>query len=345
MACKFKFFLIDLLVSVQNNYLTFRLHLGKSIKRYKYNYKTLTFEIVNISPGKRILKSLGLILTVCIIAFCGFILINAIYSPQEILLQKKSKKLSTLIQNLNYQLDSISHVLEKTHFRNDNLYRIILETDTIPRTIRDAGIGGSKKSQKISDANKAGQVLLTAQKIEKLYRQINIQQESYDFLQIKAEEKVRKLSCIPSIQPLSTRDLSFISSYFGTRVDPFFKYQKPHYGLDFVAPKGTKIYATGDGIVTLSKFSRKGYGNEIIINHSFGYSSRYAHLDSIFVKAGEKVKRGQLIGLLGNTGRSTGPHLHYEIRFNDNPINPLYYYSDDITGEEYERMLNNSAFR
>jgi murein DD-endopeptidase MepM/ murein hydrolase activator NlpD len=345
MVCKFKFFLIDLLVPVQNNYSTYRQHLGKNRKRYKYNYNTLTFEIVNITTGKKILKSLVFIFITCFIAISGFILINSVYSPEELLLEKKSAELSNLVENLNYQLDSISHILESTHFKDDNLYRIILEIDTIPRSIRDAGVGGSKESQKISNSNKAGLVLLTSQKIEKLYRQINIQQESYEYLQIKADEKIKKLSCIPSIQPLSIKDLSFISSYFGTRIDPFFNYQKPHYGLDFVAPKGTKIYATGDGIVTLSKFSRKGYGNEIIINHSFGYSSRYAHLDDIYVNEGEKVKRGQLIGLLGNTGRSTGPHLHYEIRFNNEPIDPMYYFSDNITSEEYERMLNNSTFR
>jgi murein DD-endopeptidase MepM/ murein hydrolase activator NlpD len=319
--------------------------LGNNRKRYKYNYNTLTFEIINSTPGKRILKILVFLFIICLIAFTNYILINALVSPKELLLTKESKELSNLIEDLDHQLDSISIFLVNNHFKDDNLYRTILEIDTIPKTIRDAGIGGSNKSEKIANLNKASLILLTAQKIDKLYRQINIQVESYEYLQNKANEKIKKIARIPSIQPLSIKDLIFISSYFGTRIDPFYNSQKLHYGLDFVAPQGTKIYATGDGIVTLSKYSRKGYGNEIIINHSFGYSSRYAHLDAIFIKEGEKVKRGQLIGLLGNTGRSTGPHLHYEIRYDNQPIDPIYYFSDEISVEEYERMVNNSNIR
>jgi murein DD-endopeptidase MepM/ murein hydrolase activator NlpD len=319
--------------------------LSKKRKRYKYNYNSLTFEKINITPGKKIFISLVFVLIICLAGIIGYIAINSIGSPEEFLLKKKSKELNNLIEYLNYQLDSMGNILSDNHFKNDNLYRIILEIDTIPKSIRDAGIGGSKESEKVSNHNRSGLVLVTAQKIDKLYRQIDIQTESYEYLQIKADEKIKKIECIPSIQPLSVGDLTFISSYFGIRIDPFFNQIKPHYGLDFVAPKGTKIYSTGDGIVTLSKFSRKGYGNEIIIDHSFGYSTRYAHLDEIFIKKGEKVKRGQLIGTLGSTGRSTGPHLHYEIRYNNKPINPIYYYSDEISSEEYERMLNNSNFR
>ena len=263
----------------------------------------------------------------------------------QFLLKKQSKELNHLIEYLNYQFDSISNVLSESHFKNDNLYRTILEIDSIPKSIRDAGVGGSKESEKVENRNKAGLILVIAQKIDKLYRQMNMQTESYDYLQDKADEKNKRIECIPSILPLSVGDLTFISSYFGARIDPFFNHQKPHFGLDFVAPIGTKIYSTGDGIVTLSKFSRKGYGNEIIIDHSFGYSTRYAHLDEIFIKEGEKVKRGQLIGTLGNTGRSTGPHLHYEIQYNKKPINPIYYYADEISSEEYERMLNISNSR
>ncbi len=319
--------------------------MGKNRKRYKYNYNSLTFETINITPGKRIFKSLVFIFAFCLSCVFGYIAVNSIGSPKEFLLQKRSIELNNLFGSLNNQLDSISYLLAESHFKNDNLYRTILEIDTIPKSIRDAGTGGAKRSEKAGNFNKAGLILITAQKLDKLYRQLNMQAESYEYLQNKAEEKIKRIECIPSIQPLSSANLTFISSYFGTRIDPFYNHQKPHFGLDFVAPVGTKIYSTGDGIVTLSKFSRKGYGNEIIIDHSFGYSTRYAHLDEIFIKEGEKVKRGQLIGTLGNTGRSTGPHLHYEIRYLTKPINPIYYYSDEISDEEYERMLSNSNSR
>ncbi len=319
--------------------------MGKSRKRYKYNYNSLTFETIKITPGKKILRSLVFVFIIFCVGFFGYVAINIIGSPKELSLIKKTRELNALIEYVNFQLDSISDVMANNHFKDDNFYRTILEIDAIPKTIRDAGVGGSKKTEKINNLKKAGLILVTAQKIDKLYRQINMQTESYEYLQDKADEKVKRIACIPSIMPLSVADLVFISSYYGTRIDPFFKHQKPHFGLDFVAPLGTKIYTTGDGIVTLSKYSRKGYGNEIIIDHSFGYSSRYAHLDEIYVKEGEKVKRGQLIGTLGNTGRSTGPHLHYEVQYNHRPINPIYYYADEISSEEYERMLNNSIFR
>ena len=313
--------------------------MGKKRKKYKYNYTTLTFEEINIRGVQIIRKALILIFILCLIVTIDIFLLSMIRSPKELSLSKEGKELNALIEVINNQLDSVSDILVNSHFKDDNLYRMILEIDTIPKSIRDAGIGGSEKYRNLENINKAGLIVDVARKIDKLYRQIDIQSESYEFLMDKAAEKIKRISCIPSIQPVSVKDLTFISSYFGVRLDPFVKYVKPHHGLDFVAPKGTKIYATGDGIVTLSKYSRKGYGNEIIIDHFFGYNTRYAHLDEIIVKKGEKVKRGQLIGLLGNTGRSTGPHLHYEIRYFNRPINPMYYFSDEISENEYERMI------
>ncbi len=337
MVCKFKFFLIDLLQSVLINY--FLNHLGINRKKYKYNYSTLNFEEIDSSKGQMINKALFFLFILGFVVCVDICILYIIGSPKELSLSKKSDELTGLIEVINNQLDSVSAILSNEHFKNDNLYRIILEVDTIPKSIRDAGIGGSKKYNNLEDINRAGEIISVAQKIDKLYRQIEIQTESYDYLKDKADENIKKIACIPSIQPVSVKDLTFISSYFGVRVDPFSNYIRPHYGLDFVAPRGTKIYATGDGIVTFSEYSRKGYGNEIIIDHFFGYNTRYAHLDKILVKEGETVKRGQLIGLLGNTGRSTGPHLHYEIRYNNQPINPIYYFADEISEQEYERMI------
>ena len=155
----------------------------------------------------------------------------------------------------------------------------------------------------------------------------------------KQQESFR---CIPAIQPISVKDLLFISSYFGIRTDPFTFLARRHEGIDLVAEIGTKVYATGDGIVTLSKSSRKGYGNEVIIDHSFGYSTRYGHLNEIFVMEGQQVKRGQVIATVGNTGRSTGPHLHYEVRINNHPVNPMYYYNN-LTQEEFSQIVESTT--
>jgi murein DD-endopeptidase MepM/ murein hydrolase activator NlpD len=150
----------------------------------------------------------------------------------------------------------------------------------------------------------------------------------------------KKHNAIPAIRPIAQHNLIMVSSFFGKRFDPFFHEEADHFGLDLVAPVGSEVYATGDGTVTLLNFSRTGYGNELVINHSFGYSTRYAHLEKFFVSEGESVKRGQLIGAVGNSGRSTGPHLHYEVLYEGKPVNPVFYYSDDLTDNEFHLLTS-----
>jgi murein DD-endopeptidase MepM/ murein hydrolase activator NlpD len=176
-----------------------------------------------------------------------------------------------------------------------------------------------------------------------LNHQLSIQSESYEILLLKAREHAMQFSHIPAIQPVSRTDLYSISSDFGVRTDPFYFHQKVHCGLDFVAAEGKSVYATGDGIVTFIQFSRTGYGNEIIIDHSFGFGSRYAHLDTILVTEGQKVKRGQMIGRVGKSGRATGPHLHYEVLYEKKPVNPALYFDSSLTVQEYKQILEMAA--
>ncbi len=255
------------------------------------------------------------------------------------MLTRQSKSILTSFDTIRTKLDSFQKVLVKNHFEDDNYYRTILGLDSLPITIRDAGTGGSEKYAGFGTLLYSDEIISLAKKVDVIKSQLKIQEDSYKVLENKTEEQVKKLACVPAITPVAVNDIEWISSYYGIRLDPFTHLRRKHEGIDFVGKKGTKIYATGDGVVTLTRHSRIGYGNEIIINHGFGYSSRYGHLEKILVKRGQKVKRGELIGLMGNTGRSTGTHLHYEVMFDDRAINPISYYSDDLTGKEYKEIV------
>ena len=265
--------------------------------------------------------------------------------PKESLLSKQSEQKYQKLMLLDQKLDSLSSILTQKIYLNDNSFRAVLELDSLANSIREAGTGGSEKNIQYHNLDNPVLLLKLAKKLDKINHQLQIQEESHNEISISAETWRKKVNSVPLILPISKNDLVFISSAFGGRMDPFIMKFSKHNGCDYVAATGTKVCATGDGIVTLLNYSRKGYGNEVIIDHSFGFSTRYAHLNKILVTEGESVGRGQVIGLVGNTGRSTGPHLHYEVRFEGKPVNPFFYYSDDISGDEYDMMVrkNNST--
>ncbi len=263
-------------------------------------------------------------------------------SPKAVFLEKQSDLYTKQLNVLNQTLDSLSNILVENYYEDDNSFRAILQLDSVPLSIREAGTGGTVKTFHLQNFGNSSLVVELAQKIDKMDRQLMIQEESYTQIDNKIKNWIKEINSVPSIMPISVNDLIMVSSTFGIRTDPFLQEPMYHKGYDFVAPRGTKVYATGNGIVTLSNYSRKGYGNEVIIDHSFGFSTRYAHLNQLLVEAGDSIKRGQVIGLVGNTGRSTGPHLHYEVRYRNEAVNPFFYYSDDLSGEEYETMVRNN---
>jgi len=230
-----------------------------------------------------------------------------------------------------------SNLLRKDHFPKDNSYRTILQIDTLPYSLRNAGTGGSSSDVAFSLNSDMSRDLDNL--ISKLNLQLKIQSGSYEVVFEKAREHAVGLTHMPAIQPIYEKDLVMISSNFGVRSDPFLDQKGVHCGLDFVAPIGTNVYATGDGTVTFQQISRTGYGNEIVIDHAFGFGSRYAHLDQILVSLGQKIKRGQLIGKVGRSGRSTGPHLHYEVLYEGKPVNPAFYFDSSLTSDEYLEIL------
>lgn len=209
--------------------------------------------------------------------------------------------------------------------------------------MRKAGIGGADRYSKLEGYKNSELVIETAQRLDMVHSQLVVQSQSFDELFEMAKNKEQLLACIPAIQPVNNKDLKRLSSYYGYRTDPIYKVKKFHPGIDFSAPVGTEIYSTGDGVVTQIIQSRRGYGNRLVIDHGYGYETMYAHVHEFKVRKGQKVKRGQLIATVGNTGKSTAPHLHYEIRKDDKRVNPIYYFFNDLTPQEYDEVLELSA--
>ena len=256
-------------------------------------------------------------------------------SPVEGLLSVKADQMKHEFALLNTKIDSLQAQLHHRHFVSDRYYRELLELDSLPQPIRLAGTGGAETPIGIEGVAYSELIYNTANRLGNVKNQIKIQDNSYSLLLKEALIYNNELRTIPAIQPVKPAKNIWVSSTFGFRNDPFTKLKRKHEGIDFVGPPNTEIYATADGKVLNTKISRRGYGKEIIISHKFGYSTRYAHLNEILVEEGQEIKRGQLIGLMGNTGRSTGTHLHYEVRLNRKQINPVYFYADDLTAEEY----------
>ncbi|MBN2215577.1 MAG: M23 family metallopeptidase [Bacteroidales bacterium] len=301
---------------------------------------------MKITPGQKLKKTLVFVFTPVLLLSAILFLMDLFADlPKESILSRQSELKYQQLVLLDYKLDSLSSILAQEIFLNDNSFRAILQMDSLANSIREAGTGGSELNIQFQNLNNPVLLLKLAKKLNKIDLQLQIQEESHHEISVAADTWKKKINSVPLIFPISKNDLIFISSEFGGRLDPFCKEFTNHTGCDYVAATGTKVYATGNGIVTFLNYSRKGYGNEVIIDHSFGFSTRYAHLHKILVESGDSVNRGQVIGLVGNTGRSTGPHLHYEVRFEGQPLNPFFYYSDEISGDEYEMMVrkNNST--
>ena len=280
-------------------------------------------------------------------AFFAAIIVIAFFnffdSPKEKILIREIDNMTLQYELMNEKLSQVSAVLDNVQDRDDNIYRVIFEADPIPSSIRKAGIGGVNRYEKLEGYNNSELIISTSQKLDKISKQLYIQSKSFDEVIEMATKKSDMLASIPAIQPVTNKELKRLSSGYGRRIDPYYKKPKFHYGVDFSAPKGTAIYATGNGTVKKTKKSRRGFGNHIVIDHGYGYESLYAHMQKYTVRRGEKVKRGDLIGYVGNSGKSTAPHLHYEVHKDGRKVNPAYYFHNDLTPEDFDRMLELAA--
>ncbi len=311
-------------------------------KKYRFNSVTLTFEEITVSRWHRI-RTIFFCFTGCLTfaMLTGFVFSLVFDSHETRVLEKQVAFLQNQMKSIWDKGSEISSSLTKDIFVKDNQYRMILQIDTVSYSYRLAGTGGSALDKGLAVKNDLSYQIDNL--IDNLNRQLKNQSGSFHTLYNKALEHSSQQTHVPAILPVSETDLVMVSSDFGIRKDPFHFFERIHNGLDFVAATGKKVYATGDGTVTFTKHSRTGYGNEIVIDHQFGFASRYAHLDSIIVKDGEPIKRGQVIGTVGETGRATGPHLHYEVLYNHKPVNPAYYFDTSLTNEEYAEILQRAS--
>ena len=310
---------------------------------YIYNPKTRTYD--RIYPTRR-QRVLGIMRRLSYALGFLILLIGGVYwflgTPSENALRIENSELEAQYDVLSRQLDEALGVLEDLQQRDDNLYRVILQTDPISPYIRKSNQRNINRYEHLEEMANADMIIENAQKIDYLKRQLYIQSKSYDEIITLCKQNDERLQCIPAIQPVANKDLKYTASGYGRRIDPIYKTVKFHHGMDFSANTGTPVYATGDGTVTSSGWE-SGYGITIEIEHGFGYQTRYAHLSKTQVRRGQKVKRGEIIGLVGSTGKSTGPHLHYEVVNKGRKVNPVNYYFMDLTEAEYDQMIQIAA--
>ncbi|NQU86022.1 MAG: M23 family metallopeptidase [Mariniphaga sp.] len=312
-------------------------------RNYRFNPETLSYERIGLNIKRIITRFLTYFSSSLALALLiTFIIITYFETPKMKSLKSENQRLLTQYELMGKDLETIEKVMAEIQQRDDNIYRVIFESEPIPSSIRKAGFGGANKYSNLENMDNANLVITTATKLDILLKETYIQSKSYDDVMNLALSKEKMLASIPAVQPVSNKDLKRTASGWGYRIHPIYKIRKFHYGMDFTAPTGTEIYATGDGKVTLvkgNKRSKIGFGLEIKIDHGFGYVTLYGHLNGFNVKSGQLVKRGDVIGYIGNSGGSTAPHLHYEIHKNGKPVNPEYYYFKDLTPQEYEKMV------
>lgn len=313
--------------------------------KYYYDGDTLSYREIEKKKGHKYgLIALGILGTF----LAGFILL-LIYLNIPVLETPKEKVYKRELENMQLQFDIINNrlkrdevILKEIAERDDNIYRLYFGANPIPEDQRNAGFGGVNRYKTLEGFNNSEIIIENSKRLDKLTKQIVVQSKSLDEIASLAEKKEELLATIPAIQPIQNADLKRMASGFGWRSDPFTKARKFHHGMDFSAKTGTPIYASGNGVITRADANSTGYGNHVRIDHGFNYVSLYAHLSKYNVKKGQKVKRGDVIGFVGSTGRSVAPHLHYEIFKDGERINPRNFYYGSLTSEEFSEMLKAS---
>jgi len=308
--------------------------------KYYYDSDTLSYRKVERKKG-RTFGAVILFLTAA--ALMGFIITIAVFNsgvdtPKERKLERELANMELQFELQEKKLNQIEEVLANVEERDNNVYRVLFEANPISADIRQAGFGGVNRYKDFEGYDNSSMIIESAKRIDKISKQLVVQSRSLDEIATLAEEKEALLKTIPAIMPVQNKDLSRVASGFGMRLHPILKYRKMHNGMDFTAPPGTPIYATGDGKVTKVGLG-SGYGKMVIIEHGFGYKTYYAHMSKYNTKVGSNVKRGEIIGYVGNTGLSSGPHLHYEVWKNGKVLNPVNFYHNDLTPEAYDIML------
>ena len=313
-------------------------------QKYIFNHKTLEFEKFKLSIPKRIGRALLVLLSIAGGAFLFAILLYTFFqSPKEKMQARELEYMKLQYEMLSNRLDDMEALVSDMERRDNDFYRVMFEADPIPSSVRKSGFSSAERYENLYGYLNSASVVSAARKMDVIASQLYHQSVSYDSLFAMAKNKEAMLACIPAIFPLRETEIKYISSYFGYRPDPIYKVEKFHSGMDFSAQLGTEAFATGDGKVIEVEDGHWGYGNMVTIDHGFGYKTRYAHLQKFAVRKGQKVKRGQVVGYIGNTGKTTGVHLHYEVLKNDVAIDPMNFFYFDLTPDEYDQILQQST--
>ena len=309
--------------------------------KYYYDSETLSYRKIEKKKGRKlgiILLSLLGTLLAGFLVFLVYINLPYVETPKEKSLKRELANMELQYELLNKKMAEAENVLSEVAERDNNLYRVYFEANPIPEEQRKAGFGGVNRYKNLEGFDNSKLIINTSERLDILTKQIVVQSRSLDEVSQLAEEKEQLLAAIPAIQPVKNEDLTRMASGYGYRTDPFTKARKFHYGMDFTSPRGTPVYASGHGVVSRADNNATGYGNHIRIDHGYGYESLYAHLYKYNVRKGQRVKRGDLIGFVGSTGRSEAPHLHYEVFKDDERINPINFYYGNLTPEEFAEM-------
>jgi len=307
--------------------------------KYYYDSDTLSYQRIKSKKGKKFKNFLVMLVAAFIFMVLGFAVFTPIFeSPKEKEL-KRELEFVKLNEGLHRKkIEQLDKILKDIQDRDNNIYRLYFEVNPIPEEQRKAGFGGVNRYKALEGFDNSEMIIDVTKNMDILSKQLYVQSKSLDEIVKLAENREELLAAIPAIQPVKKENLTRMASGFGWRDDPFTKARKRHWGMDFTAPQGTPVYATGDGVVTRVDQGAAGFGKHIRIDHGYGYVSLYAHLSNYNVKKRQKVKRGDLIGFVGNTGRSRAPHLHYEISKNGRKINPINFYYGNLSPEEFEAM-------
>lgn len=314
--------------------------------KYYYDTETCKYERVKVGTWDIVLSLLGFLSVATVIATVMVLVYNTYFeSPKEAMQKKEIEELTLYYQIIDDEMADMQKMMSALQKRDDDIYRVINEAEPIPGTIRNGGIGGTDRYRKLLEQGLEREeiILNSLQKIERLKKQMYIQTKSYDEIVTLAKSKDKMYASIPAIQPITNKELSRLASGFGMRIDPIYKVRRMHTGVDFSATRGTPVYATGDGVIKNVATNYGGYGKEVLIDHGYGYVTRYAHLSDFNVSEGQKIKRGECIGYVGSTGKSTAPHLHYEVLKDNKKVNPVHYFYNDLNEDEFQKILELSS--
>lgn len=317
------------------------------LNRHIKNFKDNVDSPVKRSPRARMIRTMMLFAVSLVMAAFYFWIYTSVLGyelPKTVLLKKNNAQWGSKLEVLNSQLDMYEETLNALQMRDDDIYRSIFGMNEIPSAVRNAGFGGVNRYERydLMDAN--GLLKNTAIRLDVLTKKTYVQSRSFDEVALLSKRAGDMASCIPAIPPINPDKRRYrLSSTFGYRSDPFSGRSTMHRGVDFAMKSGNPVYVTGDGVVESVSFEFFGYGNCVVVDHGFGYKTRYAHMKTIAVAEGMPVKRGECLGQSGNSGKSSGPHLHYEVIYKGNPVNPYNYYDLDMSPEEYATMVESTA--